>query len=136
MQPTIDYVAALPNFLMYFATALALMAAFLAVYVQVTPYREFAMIREGNVAPAITLTGSLLGFILPLTGVIQASTSLIDMAIWGVIALGVQVAAFFVINLVFPNMKRAIREGQVSSSVFCAALMVAVGMLNRACLSY
>lgn len=136
MQSTIDYIATLPTFLMYFATAVALMAAFLAVYVQITPYREFAMIREGNIAPAITLSGSLLGFMLPLTGVIQASISLMDMAIWGVIALVVQVVAFFAINLVFPNMKRAIREGQASSALLFAGLSVAVGMLNKACLSY
>lgn len=136
MESTIDYIATLPTFLMYFGTAVALMAAFLVLYVQITPYKEFALIREGNVAPAITLSGSLLGFMLPLTGVIQASISLADMAIWGVIALLVQVVAFFAINLAIPSMKKAIQEGQISSASLFAALSIAIGMLNKACLSY
>ncbi len=41
-------IAGLPNFLLYFALALALLAVFVAIYVRVTQYREFVLIRGGN----------------------------------------------------------------------------------------
>lgn len=38
----------LPAFAGYFATAIVLLAVFLALYVLVTPYNELRLIREGN----------------------------------------------------------------------------------------
>ena len=51
----------LPAFLSYFATAIGLLALFLAVYVFITPYREITLIREGNAAAAASLGGAVLG---------------------------------------------------------------------------
>ena len=77
----------LPAFLSYFATAIGLLALFLAVYVFITPYREITLIREGNAAAAASLGGAVLGFVLPLASAITHSVSLPDMAVWGLIAL-------------------------------------------------
>ena len=63
-------IAGLPDFLLYFVVALLLLAAFVAIYVRVTPYREFVLIRGGNIAAAISLTGALIGFVLPLASAI------------------------------------------------------------------
>src|SRR5260370_22755935 len=48
----------------YFLMALALVAVFLTVYTWVTPYREIALIRQGNMAAALSLSGALLGFVI------------------------------------------------------------------------
>jgi putative membrane protein len=45
------------DFLAYFAASLAMLAAFVAIYVRVTPYREISLIREGNIAAAASLSG-------------------------------------------------------------------------------
>lgn len=136
MDHPINYIETLPDFLMYFGTSIFLMAAFLSIYVRVTPYHEFALIKQGNAAPAITLSGSLIGFILPLCSVIKASVSIIDLAIWGVIALLVQVVAFWIINKLIPSIKSHVLEGQVSSAILLAVLTLAIGMINAACMSY
>ena len=47
-------------------------------------------------AAAFSLSGSILGFIVPLSAAIRFSVSLADMAIWGLIAMVVQIAAFVV----------------------------------------
>ena len=78
--------AGLPSFLLYFALGLALFAAFFALYVRVTPYHELELIREGNVAAAISLAGALLGFVLPLASAIVHSVSALDMIVWGIVA--------------------------------------------------
>ena len=42
----------------------ALLAAFFAVYTKITPFNEVALIREGNAAAALSLTGAGVGFCL------------------------------------------------------------------------
>ena len=68
------------DFLAYLAVSLALVVCFLAVYVRVTPHREFQLIREGNLAAAFSLSGALLGFIVPLASAIEYSVGLVEIA--------------------------------------------------------
>jgi len=124
------------DFLLYFGVSLALLAMFAAIYVRVTPYREIALIREGNMAAAYSLSGSLLGFIVPLASAVEHSVGIVDMAIWGAIALAVQVAAYVVIKLMMPTITRGIPEGNVAQGFFLGAVSLGVGLLTSACMSY
>ena len=45
--------AGFDDFLIYLGISLVMLAVFLAIYVRITPYREFALIREGNMAAEI-----------------------------------------------------------------------------------
>lgn len=133
----IQSLAGLPSFLFYFATAMGLLALFLVVYVLITPYREFTLIREGNVAAAASLSGAMLGFVLPLASAIAHSVGLLDMVIWGMIALLIQILVYLVARfLLFPDLSRDIPAGRVATGVFLGALSVAIGILNAACMSY
>ena len=136
MRELFDSFATFDDFLAYLAVSLALLAAFIAIYIRVTPYREIALIREGNMAAAYSLSGSVLGFVLPLTSAIQHSVSLGDMAIWGLIAMGVQIAAFIVARLLIPSIVTDIPAGKQAHGFFLGALALAVGMLNAACMTY
>ena len=126
----------LPSFLLYFGLALALLVAFLAIYGWVTPYDERALIREGNVAAAISLAGATLGFVLPLASAIAHSVGVIDMVAWGVVALVVQIAVYFAVSRAVPHFGEAIRAGKTAAAALLATLAVAVGLLNAACLTY
>ncbi|CAG0996013.1 hypothetical protein BURK2_02680 [Burkholderiales bacterium] len=128
--------AGLPSFLLYFALALSLVAVFLFVYVRVTPYKEFTLIREGNTAAAVSLSGSLIGFILPLASAITHSVSPVDMLIWGLIALVVQILAFFIACRLVPGIAEAIPQGRTASATILAALSLGAGILNAACMTY
>ena len=57
------FVTAVPAFFAYFGVAAVLIAVFLLVYVNVTPYEEFSLIRAGNAAAAVSLSGALFGFV-------------------------------------------------------------------------
>ena len=70
----------LPAFLSYFAVAVALITVFLLVYINVTPYDEIALIRQGNTAASISLAGAMLGFAMPVANVIAHSDTLADLA--------------------------------------------------------
>ena len=126
----------LPAFISYFATAGALLALFLGVYLWITPYREIALIRAGNAAAAASLSGALLGFVLPLASAIAHSVSLLDMAIWGLIALIVQLLAYLAARLLLPGLAADIPAGQVAAGILTGALSLAVGILNAACMTY
>jgi putative membrane protein len=128
--------AGLPSFLFYFATAIGLLLLFLAAYILITPYREIALIREGNAAAAASLSGAILGFVLPLASAITHSVGLLDMAAWGLIALVIQLLAYGVGRLLLPDLARAIPAGQVATGVFLGALSLAIGILNAACMTY
>jgi putative membrane protein len=129
-------IAGLPNFLLYFALALVLLAIFAAIYVRVTSYRELELIRGGNVAAAISLSGALIGFVLPLASAIAHSVNPVDMVAWGAIALVVQLVVYAAVSWLVPHFRQAIEAGHTAPATLLAALAVSVGILNAACLTY
>jgi putative membrane protein len=126
----------LDDFLLYFALSIGFVVLFLAIYVRATPYREFALIRAGNAAAAASLSGSLLGFVLPLASAVIHSVNPWDMALWAVIALAVQIVVYVVVRLIVPDVTRHIPEGKVGAGVFLGSVSLAAGILNAACMTY
>ena len=136
MRQVFDSFAGFDDFLVYLAVSLAYLALFVAIYIRVTPYREMALIRDGNMAASFSLSGALLGFIVPLASAIQHSVSLVDMAVWGLIAMLVQILAFVVVKLCIPSITRDIPEGKGAQGFFLGSLSLGVGLLNAACMSF
>ena len=124
----------LPSFIAYLVGSGSLLAGFTLLYTSLTPYREFALIRAGNQAAAIALSGALLGFAIPLASVIAHSGQLVDLLVWGVVALFVQLAGYLVARATFPQLPKAIGDGVVSEAIFLAGLSLALGILDAACM--
>ncbi len=124
-----------PNFLAYFVLGGALTAIFLLLYVELTPQRDIALIREGNSAAAIVLVSGLLGFVIPLASVIAHSAAIIDLVAWGIIALAIQLGGFFAARLVLPHLPLAIERGNVADAIFLAGLSLSLGILDAACMA-
>ncbi len=120
---------------LYFAIASAAVALFVAIYVAVTPYREFALIRQGNSAAAISLGGALLGYTLPLGQAVAQSEGIPDMLIWSAVALVAQLVAFGVTRLLLPQLSADVQEGKLAPAIFLAAVSLAIGMLNSAAMT-
>ena len=123
-------------FLIYFVAGTAMLALFLAIYAWITPYRELELIRKGDAAAAISLSGAMLGFALPLASAIAHSVVVEEMLMWGAISLLVQLAVYLVASRMLPGLARRIPEGNVADGIFLAALSVAVGILNAASMVY
>src|SRR5439155_21406425 len=118
------------DFLLYFALSIVFVVLYLAIYVRATPYREFALIRAGNAAAAASLSGSLLGFVLPLASAVIHSVNPWDMALWAVIALAVQLLAYFAVRMLLPDVGKQIPAGKIAAGVFLGAASLAAGILN------
>src|SRR5262249_14958301 len=121
MKDISQSLAGLDDFLLYFALALALVVVFVAIYVRVTPYREFALVRQWNVAAAVSLSGAFLGFVVPLASAVTHSVSAVDMIVWGAIALIVQLLVYAVVTRLVPHFGEAIEAGQVAPAMLLAA---------------
>ncbi|QEM69934.1 DUF350 domain-containing protein [Geobacter sp. FeAm09] len=126
----------LNGFLLHFLAAVVLVALFSALYVWITPYAEFRLIREGKVAPAISFGGALLGFVIPLAGAISESVSFLDMLVWSVVALVVQVLVFLALRSCCAGLCRGIADDQRAPAILLAVLSVAAGILSAACMTY
>ena len=129
-------VRGIDEFLIYLAASLALLSLFIAIYIWITPYHELTLIRQGNVSAAASLSGTVLGFAIPLANSIAQSVNIAEMAMWGAIALAVQILVFFAVTRVIPGIARDIPEGKVAPGIFLGTLSLATGILNAACMTY
>ena len=108
---------------------------YVIVYTWVTPRSEIRLVRDGNQAAALAFVGSLVGFCLPLASAIADSVALVDCVIWGLIALVIQVAIFFVVRLPIPGISKRIEKGDSASGLWLGATSLAGGLLNAAAMT-
>ncbi len=73
---------------------------------------------------------------LPVASVIANSVGLLDVVMWSVVAMAIQVLLFVVVWKRFADIVTSIHDGRVSSGIFLGALSVAIGILNASCLTY
>jgi putative membrane protein len=126
----------LPAFLVHFVTAAGMTAAFGAIYIRVTPHNELALIRAGNTGAAISLSGALIGFALPVGAAVAHSANIIDAAVWALVALVAQLLAFLgAERFLLPRWRDDLLQGALAGPVLVAGIAIAVGLLNAACLT-
>lgn len=125
----------LANFLGYLLTGVLVICVFIALYVRITPYHEIALIREGNMAAAVSLSGTLIGFVLPVAAAIMHSPSLYELGLSASVACLVQLAAYAGVKLLLPHLGEDIPHGRTASAVLLAAVSLGVGILNAACVA-
>jgi putative membrane protein len=126
----------LPAFVAYLALGVFYFVAFVVTYIWITPQREMALIREGNLSAAISLGGAAIGFVQPLASAIAHSVSLVDLALWGLVAWVVQLLTHFVLRLVVRNLCAQIEADVRSVALFVAIVAACVGTLNAAAMTY
>ena len=126
----------LPDFALFFAVSLALVGVYLLVYTLATSHNEFGLIRQNNVAAALSLGLSLTGFALPLSSAVIHSTTIVDLAIWGVVAIVVQLTVYWLVRLILPNLSSRIASGELASALFLGAASLAAGVINAAAMSF
>ena len=127
--------AGLPAFLLYFCVAGVLIVAYIFVYTWITPHDEFALIRNKVPGAAISLGMSTIGFALPLTSAIGHANDVVDMTIWGIIALIVQVIAYYLARIPIPDLSKRIAEGELAPAIWLGCASITAGLINAASMS-
>ncbi|AAO10560.1 DUF350 domain-containing protein [Vibrio vulnificus] len=130
--------AGFTNFLLYFSLSIAFVLAFKFIYVRLTPYDEWKLIKEhSNTAAAIALSGAFLGYCIAISGAAKNAISLVDFAVWGVVAMCAQVIAFAIVRFVLvPRITERIERDEIPAGIISATVSISVGVLNAACMSY
>jgi putative membrane protein len=131
----LESLAGLPAFLLYLLVASVLVAAYLFIYTSITPHNEFALIRRNVPGAAVALGLSAIGFALPLASAIGHSINVIDCAIWGLIALMVQVAVYYLIRLTVPDLSERIQAGELAPAIWLGLMSVTAGILSAVSMS-
>lgn len=99
------------------------------LYILMTPHREVQLIREGNNAAAVSLGGVMVGLSIPLAVSLNASTSLLEIGIWGAATLAVQLLVFRLVDLVLHGLPRRIQEGEMSAAALLVGAKLATALI-------
>ena len=91
-----------------------------------------ALVAEGFLS---RLSFGIIGFALPLTSAIGHANDVIDMTIWGVIALAVQVVAYYLARLPVPDLSKRIAAGELGPAIWLGCASVTAGLINAASMS-
>ena len=131
-------IAGILDFAIYFGVSIALLLVFKFAYALVTPHDEWALVKEDkNTAAAIAFGGAIVGFSIALSSAAEYSEGLLDFAIWGAVGLVAQLVAFAIVRiLLMPKVSDRLTAGEVPAGVMVAAISIAVGLLNGACMSW
>lgn len=130
------YVASIPTFLAYFVIGGILLLLYVLIYNMFTPIDEWQLIKQNNIAASVGLAGSLMGFIIPLAAAIHNAESAMGCLFWGLVALSVQIGAFFAVKLFLPALAERIRNGEAAAGILLAAISLSVGVINAASMTY
>lgn len=126
------FAAGFPIFLLHTGVTVAILLAAAAVYVLLTPHKEITLIREGNAAAALSLGGVLVGLAIPLSASLKASTNIIEVALWGVVTVVVQLLVFRLVDLTLHGLPRRIQDGEISAAALLVGAKIATALVIAA----
>jgi putative membrane protein len=121
-----------PITLLHVAVSIGMLCLAAALYIVLTPHHEIRMVREGNVAAALDVGGVLVGLAIPLAYSLKGSTSLSDLALWGVATVAVQLLVFRLVDLVLHGLPKRIQDGEVAAAALLVGAKLATAMIVAA----
>ena len=127
-----NFGTSLSEFLIFFVVAAVLTILFVLIYTRITRHNEIDLIKNNSVAASVAFSGSLIGFGLPLASTIINSVTVVEMVLWGIIALVVQVLTYLLIRLPMPRISERIEADEVAAGIWLGSCSLVAGILNAA----
>ncbi|MDD2988846.1 MAG: DUF350 domain-containing protein [Zoogloea sp.] len=123
------------NYVVHLLSGLFMVLVFANIYLRVTPFCELSLIRQGIVAPALSLGGAVIGFSLTVASSILHNDSLQLFLVWSVAGLSVQLLAYVLLGRLVPRLPEQLAANNVAAGAFAGMVALVVGILNAACMS-
>lgn len=123
------FISGFPEFLIQLGTALGLFIVGLTTYVLLTPHKELALIRDGNPSAALAFGAVVVGLAIPLGACLAHSYSVLDLIVWGLVTLLVQLIVFRFTDIFLRGLPRRIAEGDVAAAIFLMSVKLGVGII-------
>jgi len=124
-----------PLALLHAGISLALLALGCVLHAVLSPYKEVEQIREGNAAAAIAFGGVIFGLAGPLAVSLNASTSALEIAVWGLAVVVIQLLVFRLIDVLLAGLPQRVREGESAAAALLVAAKLAAAMIFAAALA-
>mgnify|MGYP001161182103 FL=1 len=130
-----SYFNGLPYLLSHFAIAVVILIFGIFLHFKITPINETALIKEGNLAAAISVLGAFVALALPLSASLKVSMSIPSIVIWGVTAILIQLICDRVVKAVIGDFYDRINKGEVATAIYVVGIKFSVALLNSAVIS-
>jgi putative membrane protein len=120
----------LPVLLSQLGVTLALLGLGSACYMAITPFREIRLIRAGNAAAGIVLAGTLVALAIPLATTLATSLVTLDILLWGLVALIIQLLTFIIAASLIRGLRGMIEAGNTAAAWLLVGIQLSVALLN------
>lgn len=121
-----------PVLIAHFLVTVGILAIGVITYHFITPYHEIELIREGNVAAAVSLSGVVLGLGIPLAFCLASSVTALDILLWGIVTLIIQLAAYRIADFVLKDLPKRIVNGEIGAALWLVSVKLSVAAINAA----
>jgi putative membrane protein len=125
-------ISGVPVLALHLVTAFAILIGGMGVHMWMTPYNDVKLVREGNSAASLALGGAFLGMAVPLAASLAGSVTTLDILIWGIVTVVIQLVSFKVVDVVLRGLPKRIADGEMSAAIFLAFVKVSVGVITAA----
>ena len=130
-----SFLSGIPFLLTHCGVTIVMLVVGAYIYIKITSHDEMALIRDGNNAAAVSLSGAILGLAIPLAFCMANSVNVYDIVIWGLVTLVIQLVTFWIIDLWLRDLSRKIEDGQVGTAILLGSVKLAVASINAAAIS-
>lgn len=124
--------------LSYIGVSSLLLLVGIILFEVTTKNKEFELIKNGKKAAVYAFGGRILGLAIVLYSAIANSVNLLDMVIWGSIAIVMQILLFYIAEWMTPkfNITEAIDENNEAVGLFLLFLSIGIGLVIAGSLTY
>ena len=130
-----SFATGLPFLILHLFVTLVMLVGGVVLYTLTTPHKDFALVKDGNLAAAISLSGAILGLAIPLAFCMASSVSVAEIIIWGILAVAIQIVVFRLSDLLLKDLSTRIEEGELAPSILLAGIKLSVAAINAAAIS-
>ncbi len=128
-------IPAIVSYAIHLIASAILLGIFFVIYTKITPFDELALIHAGKGAAALSFGGALIGFSLTLGSAIVHNATLVEVLMWAVAAMIVQIIVYAVASRLMHTVRTEIEAGNVAMGGFMGSVSLVAGIVNAACLS-
>ena len=125
-------ITGLPFLISHLFITLCLLFIGITSYIFLTPIKELKLIKDGNISASISFSGALLGIGIPLASSLSVSNSILEIIIWGLTAILLQLLCFKVTDTFLKDLSKRIEDDQLATSILLFSIKISVSLINSA----
>ena len=123
------------NYALHLIAAGFLLVVFFMVYCWAMPFNEMTLIRQGNVAAALSLGGAMIGFSMTVASGLVHTDALASFLGWSAAVAAVQLLTYILVTRLLHMSKQQIEGNNVAFGLLLASISISVGAVSAGALS-